>query len=306
MSDLSDLLTELGRLKMQVSGLAMQVQDTANQSLHSITKMQSAVAAAIAAQNAPTPTPQSISPAGTKAQVTVSPGPVNPNDGRSRREVTMRQQSWIKDLCEQKFARVTPQLENMLQASQVIDKLTKLPDVPEHERDMSTRKFPLVDVAYNKPVIETVTDKINLNVLRIIPDGRYAVTADDGKQTVFLKLSTRKRADKSKPYRDLRVKSADSWNELQRFYDDGTIVGRNTVHGSVVADLLTQIMMDKGGCADRYGERFQECVNCGRELTDDRSRYYRLGSECIQNRHDVVEYVDKTRGPWTPGAASQD
>jgi len=241
-------------------------------------------------------------PATTGGKVTqrvVKPGPNNPADGRSRRVATDKQRWLVDKMCTEKFARVEGEIRTMLDASQVIDQLKNLSDVAPDERDLTTAQ-PAPGVPEEK-----VKDKLDINVLRMIPNGRYAVTADDGKQTVFLKVAELKGRDGA-PYRDVKYKSSDNWIPLQKFWPSGQVTGKNSIHGSVVADLLVQVMMDKEGCADRYGERFEECVNCGRELTDDRSRYYRLGSECIQHRDEIVEYIENTRGPWVPGAASQD
>lgn len=254
----------------------------------------------------PVPTGGSPAASGKVRQRVVSAGPTNPSDKRRLYSMTAKQRKFIEVMCDEKFARVDPPVTSMLEASQVIAELKVLGNVAEEDRDYTGA----IGSGAPQPA-QPVADKLDMNVLRMIPDGRYAVTSDDGKQTVFLKLATRtvsggdpsREADK---FRDLRYKSSDDWLELQRFYASGMVTGRNEVHGSVVADLLVQVMMDKGGCADRYGERFKECVNCGRELTDDKSRYYRLGSECITRRHDVVEYVDNNFGAWTPGAASRD
>ncbi|UTN91251.1 hypothetical protein SEA_POKYPUPPY_92 [Gordonia phage PokyPuppy] len=243
-------------------------------------------------------------PGGKVRQRVVSAGPTNPGDKRASLNATPKQRKLIEVLCDEKFARVDPPVFTMLEASQVISELKVLGDVDEADRDYTGA------VASGTPQPAQpipVTDKLDKNILRMIPDGRYAVTSDDGKQTIFLKLSSPKIPGSStEKRRDVRYKSSDDWLPLQSFYDSGMVTGRNEVHGSVVADLLVQIMMDKGGCADRYGERFRECVNCGRELTDDKSRYYRLGSECITKRQDVVDYVDENVGQWTPGAASRD
>ena len=67
---------------------------------------------------------------------------------------------------------------------------------------------------------------------------------------------------------------------------------------------MAMIFTDHQYAAQVYSERFAECSNCGRELTDDKSRYYGLGSDCITRREDIVSYVNRTRGVWTPGAAS--
>ena len=312
MSELADLMNDLNALKTSLISSQKAAQLLYQDSITKVGMMQNQVSALITAQSV---APPPVTPPGKVAQREVRPTDQRrAGDKRSQFGCTDKQSRFIQQLLDDKFARLNPNdcPLNMLGASQVIDQLKSLPDVPDDRRDLSTvpatspvQHTPLLE---QEPEPEPVKDKINLNVLKIIPDGRYAVTSDDGKQTVFLKLATRKSRESGRPseFREVRYKSADVWQPLQKYWPSGQVTGRNEVHGSVVADLLTQVMMDKGGCADRYGERFQECVNCGRELTDDRSRYYRLGSECIQTRHDVVEYVDSTRGPWTPGAASQD
>lgn len=310
MSDLSDLMNDLNNLKVdlitQQKAAHMKYQD----SIQKIGTMQNQLSILINTQNVPRPPAPAVAPVTKKvAQREVRPADQRrPGDKRSQFGCSDRQSGFILQLLDDKFARLNPNdcPLTMLGASQVIDQLKSLPDVPDDQRDLTTVPVQAVVASMQpEPEPEPVKDKINLNVLKIIPDGRYAVTSSDASQTVFLKLSTRNKSN-GYPHREVRYKSAESWHPLQQYYPSGQVTGRNEIHGSVVADLLTQVMMDVGGSADRYGERFAECVNCGRELTDDRSRYYHLGSECVQKRADVVEYVDRERGPWTPGAASQD
>lgn len=320
MSDATDALNQITALRSELKARFADIELGFKSYDNTLSALQVMVGKVVTAEAMAKSAPVAVPPNLTKPPVpwqAISVGSkiaqqeVRPNDQhragdrRAQRGCTDRQANFIRQLLDDKFAKLNRNdlPLTMLGASQVIDKLKQMPDIADDDRDLTS-----VTVESATPPAEKVKDKININVLKMIPDGRYAVTADDGKQTVFLKLATRKdtASGRTSQYRDLRYKSSDSWFALQKFYPSGQVTGRNSVHGSVVADLLTQIMMDKGGCADRYGERFQECVNCGRELTDDRSRYYRLGSECIQHRHDVVEYIDSTRGPWTPGAASQD
>lgn len=314
MTDATDALNQITALRSELKSRFADIELGFRSYDNTLSALQVMVGKVVTAEAAAKSAPVAVPPNLIKPPVPgskIAQQEVRPNDQhragdrRAQRGCTDRQANFIRQLLDDKFAKLNRNdlPLTMLGASQVIDKLKQMPDIADDDRDLTS-----VTVESATPPAEKVKDKINMNVLKMIPDGRYAVTADDGKQTVFLKLATRKQAAGGRPseYRDLRYKSSDNWMELQKFYPSGQVTGRNSIHGSVVADLLTQVMMDKGGCADRYGERFQECVNCGRELTDDRSRYYRLGSECIQHRHDVVEYIDSTRGPWTPGAASQD
>lgn len=297
MSNLSEILDELAKVQ---SDLSKDLFDVKSKYDLRINTLKSKVTLEMS-NNIPVPTP--VVPASGPvliSQRVVSPGKANPSDGRSRRAATQRQLDYASALARDKFARIDGQISNRLEASQVIGELQKLDDVPGHLRDVTTAIT--TPEAEPEPQPMKVEDKIDLNVLRLIPDGRYAVNNDADTQTVFLRLATKKK-DGS---RRVQYKSSDSWITAQVYWPSGQVTGRNEIHGSVIADLLTQIMMDKGGCADRYGARFSECVNCGRELTDDRSRYYRLGSECIQHRSDVVEYIDDKAGPWTPGKASRD
>ncbi len=274
-----------------------------------------AVLGAIAAPPAPaapapttTPPTSQLASSGTGLvhQRMVMPGPPDPHDKRSSKPVSPKQNWLIDKLLGEKFARIGGQVINGLDATQVIGRLLDLNDVPEDQRDYSTA----IDPA---PVPEKksagVTDKIDLNVLKLIPDGRYAVNSDDNTQTIFIRMTTKKNGrDDGARIVQQRLGSGvgNKWKELQKYYPSGQVYGVNEVYGTSIADLLTQIMMDKAACADRYGARWQECSNCGAELSDDKSRYYRLGSECIKHRQDIVDYVDNTAGPWFQGAASRD
>ncbi|AKJ71881.1 hypothetical protein TIN4_84 [Tsukamurella phage TIN4] len=315
MTELSDALDEVRKARITMEEDFDAFSAAYKASLARITKVENGLVAAVRAQwHKPAPV---IPPLGGAAPV-IRPLSIaqrvvkverdpNTRDGRERRPATDRQLSYIDDLCAEKFARVEGKVSNMLDASQVIGKLKKLDAVDEAARDMST----VVSIVPSAPdplalPVTPVQDKIDLNVLRLIPNGRYAVANDDETQIVFLRLAERKSKVGNAPHRVVQYKSSDTWNDLQYYWNDGRVTGRNTVHGSSVADLLTQIMMDKAGCADRYGEKFSECVNCGRELTDDKSRYYRLGSECITKRPDLVDYIDNKNGVWSPGAASRD
>lgn len=313
MSDVSDALNEIYAIRTQMQNSLDAFAARQNASIAEIMKIENKLARAVTASHAapmpaPNPAPVSIQPTALVGQRVVKPGPNRPADTRANRAPSTRQLDFIDHLCDEKFARIEGKVDSMLAASQVIAQLQDLSDVPESQRDESTR----VSVLPSAPdpmaaVVTPVKDKLDYNILRMIPDGRYAVANDDETQVVFMRVSTRKsKALSGTEYRVVQYKSSDTWNDLQFYFPTGNVTGRNTVHGSTVADLLTQIMMDKAGCADRYGAKFSECVNCGRELTDDKSRYYRLGSECITKRADVVDYVDNKAGAWYPGAASRD
>lgn len=246
----------------------------------------------------------------TQRQVTL--GPDNPADGRSRRLPTNPQQNYIVDLCKDKFARVDGIVDSQLKASQAINSLRGMASVPDDERDETGALYPVANfpVQTHTPPPEVSTIKVQdflpVKSLVLIPDGRYAVTSTDNKQTVFIRKSHRRRRHLADDI-VIQYKSSDSWIDLQ-IYQGGTdnVRGRHEIHNSLVADLLTEIMLDKGAAAHRYGERFGECSNCGRELTDDRSRYYALGTECIKSRHDIVAWVEQTKGEYQQGAASVD
>lgn len=221
--------------------------------------------------------------------------------------MSLAQQGYIKNLCDEKFARIEGNLVSMNQASSIISTLMGMETVPPSRRDLSTEKpwYSGSSPAQPAPADDQV-EYLEYNVLNMIPDGRYAVTSDDGKQTVFMRLVTHKPTSRGSERRRVQQKSSDKWLTRQTYSKSGHNFGINRIHGTVIADLLTQIMMDKAGCSDRYGDRYSECVRCGRELTDDKSRYYRLGSECISYRPDLVDYVDNKYGVWTPGKASRD
>lgn len=228
----------------------------------------------------------------------------SPRDGRALRAPSDKQLSFIDSLTEDKFVMVTRPLKSMLEASYTIDQLKSQPDVPEDQRppqyQKSLHRAPGTEPEPEKTV--SPESRLDFGAMSMIQNGRYAVTSNDGKQTAFIRVKT----DKKTQARVVQGKSSDVWVKLQTYYPSGQVHGRGQWQGTPISELLTQIMLDREECADRYGARFSECVNCGRELTDDKSRYYRLGSECITKRLDLVEYVNEKSGEWFPGAASRD
>lgn len=228
----------------------------------------------------------------------------SPSDGRARRLPTEKQLAFIDSLTEDKFVRVTRPLTSMLEASYTIDQLRAQPDVEESKRELVSASESKHRVA-SKPLVQEQVkpeSKLDFAAMSMIQNGRYAVTSNDQKQTAFIRV----RDDKKTGARVVQGKSSDMWVKLQTYYPSGQVLGRGNWQGTPISDLLTQIMLDREECADRYGARFSECVNCGRELTDDKSRYYRLGSECIHKRHDLVDYINEKDGEYFPGAASRD
>lgn len=256
--------------------------------------------------SAPLPPTQQISGV-TQKQIDpndlMTPGSFSPNDRRLKNLPTEKQLRFIDALCDEKDARVTRKLRDGLETSKVISHLMAQPNVAESDKDPNgLPSWHRGDPASQPVEKPDESSKLEYNAMRLIEDGRYAVTSNDGKQTSFLRVKT----DKKTGARIVQAKSSDVWMKLQTYYPSGSVLGQSQHHGSPISDLLTQIMLDPGECADRYGARYSECVNCGKELTDDKSRYYRLGSDCIQRRPSMVEYIDEKYGAWTPGAASRD
>lgn len=277
---------------------------------HELGAVHQAITDAIAANaNAATAAPLGTSTDTLRTLVTLGDTSRLP---RSDRPVSDPQRRYLGDLLESKYARTDRAVVTMADASRAIGTLKAMPERAPGSLPPAPSQLPPTPPPAPAPVtvskgLEEGTDYLPRNVLAVIPDGRYGVSNDTGTQTVFLRVVQQKLRDATGTLvRKVQYKSSDAWLDAQTYWPSGRVTGRREIHGTKVPDLLAQVMLDTGGCADRYSRRFSECCNCGRELTDAISRWYALGSDCIKKRADVVAYVEDLRGEWQPGMELRD
>ena len=56
------------------------------------------------------------------------------------------------------------------------------------------------------------------------------------------------------------------------------------------------VCIDHKTAAYHYGQELKACHICGRDLTDERSRYYSIGPDCETRHESFIWYVEEQKG----------
>lgn len=135
-----------------------------------------------------------------------------------------------------------------------------------------------------------------LELVTQIRDGRYAVKPMPDKPFTFLRVSRPKRG-KSQGCLIIQTQHSEWYKPAITIYPTGSLWIFNT---RIDRELMITAV-DPINATIRYGAELGRCSRCGRELTDERSRYYSIGPECEKYMPEVIDYIDSKRGMYVPG-----
>lgn len=130
-------------------------------------------------------------------------------------------------------------------------------------------------------------------MVRNLTSGRYAVAPDDNTPLTFVRV-TRPTYGKKKDCLVIQTQHSER-------YKDCIIVrpsGRVDVYDNRVDSSLLLIVVDPVTATIRYGKELEKCCDCGRKLTDARSRWYGVGPECEKDWEELINYIDEEKGPY--------
>ena len=131
-------------------------------------------------------------------------------------------------------------------------------------------------------------------------EGRYAVEITlPGKPTdwVFLRVSRPTRGKKAGSL-VLQTQHSDYYKPYLTIYPSGSLWFAQT--GEKLDLALMMVAADPVTSAINYGRELGCCSRCGRELTDERSRWYSIGPECEKYWPEIITYVNETKGVFVP------
>ena len=137
----------------------------------------------------------------------------------------------------------------------------------------------IVDLQTLKKKAKIVDPRLDLlkGMIDMIPDGYYAVEAEAGAETQFLRLKRPKTGTRT--YGDALKIQTQHGPRL----DLAAVLwpsGNWTIHKHSIVDALLLLVTDHHGAAIRYAQKLGCCMRCNCELTDHRSRWYGIGPEC--------------------------
>lgn len=146
-------------------------------------------------------------------------------------------------------------------------------------------------------VSPNTTTKIPLSMLHDVPDGYYATQQDSTRPFVFFKIS-RPKSGHFKGALKIMTQHGPDYKLALVVYSGDRIYWSN----KAVEDDLLLVVVDKNGCAIAYSEKIGRCMRCNTELTDDHSRWYGIGPECVKHWPHMIDLVDDRKGPYRPGS----
>lgn len=121
--------------------------------------------------------------------------------------------------------------------------------------------------------------KVPPELLKLVEPGRYAVRADAAHPYTFIRVSHPKTGN----YKDaIKVQT----QHADRLSAPKLVIwpsGKVSLYDVTIEDPLLLVVADRQGAARAYAKELGRCARCGVELTDEQSRRYGIGPECIKH-----------------------
>lgn len=192
-------------------------------------------------------------------------------------EPTGKQLWKIKNLGGQ----ATPNMTR-LQASELIEELLGRKEKPVPE--------PQVQPAVDRHGYPTTT-KVPMTFLQALPDGRYAVQMDSTVPHTFF-MVTRPKSGRFAGTIKIQTQHGENFELCMVIWPKGNL----TFYRAGYEDDLLLLVVDPTGAKTTYGQIKKRCGQCGKELTDPRSRWYGIGPECEKRNEGIIIAVNETKG----------
>lgn len=139
--------------------------------------------------------------------------------------------------------------------------------------------------------------KLPQALVEAIRDGRYAVDiGNDRQRVIFLRVS-RPNTGRLRGCLKIQTQHSDAYKEAVIKYPSG----QWRVHTNYLTEVeraLTTVAVNPLDAAILYAKEKGVCARCGKELTDERSRYYHIGPECEKHWPDMITKINSEKGPF--------
>lgn len=195
------------------------------------------------------------------------------------------------------------------QASNLITMMRAIPPVSKPKLTPAAPPVPAFEdeppAPAPKPQLQEMLEPLPKMMVDKITDGRYAITADDNTETIFLRKYTYKDDAKNRfaGCSLLQHRIAEEWHNHTVYWPSGKLTRiSHSYKGMEFPEAWAQVFADPQDAAHRFAEREHRCCSCGTNLTDARSRHYGIGPECEKARPDVIGWVNTTVGPFVEGS----
>lgn len=154
---------------------------------------------------------------------------------------------------------------------------------------------PKIEPAPEAPKSAPVDDAM-MGLIQLIKDGRYATRASDSEPLVFYRISRPMKGQFKGAFK-VQTQHSEKWTLAYVVWPSK----RESVYRTDIKTHLLMLVGNQEVAASTYAWELGQCQICGRKLTLERSRYYGIGAECEDSHPSVIEAIELTFGPYTPG-----
>lgn len=137
------------------------------------------------------------------------------------------------------------------------------------------------------------TTMIPMDMLLNVPAGRYAVRPDSNSKHRFFRISRPKTGNMKGSFK-VQTQHGEDYKLAMVIWPSGSL----TWYNMSIEDDLALVVVNTNGAAIEYGQVIGRCCRCGKELTDDRSRYFGIGPECEKVWPQIIDIVTDTKGAY--------
>lgn len=131
-----------------------------------------------------------------------------------------------------------------------------------------------------------------------LKEGRYAVRRDTDDPFVFVRVSRPTRG-RRRGCLVIQTQHSDWYEDFVTIYPSGKVFTAKLTERLDMALFI--VCADPMTAAINYGRELGHCSRCGRELTDERSRYYSIGPECEKHWPEIIAHINEESGEWYLG-----
>ena len=131
----------------------------------------------------------------------------------------------------------------------------------------------------------------------LVPDGYFAVQPSLDVQMTFIRIKTQKGGWQDGA-RKVATQHSDWFKRQFTVARDGRVFVASNADLKLVDDRLLLVGCDPSTAQIRYATELGRCGRCGRELTDNRSRWYGIGPECEKHLPEIIARVDSIKGEY--------
>lgn len=146
-----------------------------------------------------------------------------------------------------------------------------------------------------KPVANINDKLIPDNILVHLKKGYYAMRGSDDEPLHFYRVRM-PQTGKWAGYIKIASQHGDMFREVAQINPDGDQLWIRRDR-TTVSELM-MVCINPNDAAFLYGQEIGRCCNCGKQLTDERSRWYGIGPDCEGVRPDIIAYVNEFKGVY--------